>query len=277
MKILVTGCNGQLGNEVKKQFSEYDVIYTDIGDLDITDNRRTMLFVKDNHIDTIINCAAYTNVDNCETNIDSAMKINALGVRNLAFAVQENKGKLIQISTDYVFSGENKDVPYREWDIPNPATNYGKSKLLGEKYAAEFCERHQILRTSWLYGQHGGNFVKTIMRAAKEKGQVKVVNDQIGNPTNCEDLAIAIKNLVNTDNYGIFHATGNGECSWYDFALKIMEYSGITAKVSPCTTGEFPRPAKRPSYSSLDNCALRNSIGDSFRNWQEALFAFFNP
>lgn len=275
MKILVTGSNGQLGNEVKNQFTDFDVIYTDIGDLDISDIDKIATFVKNNRIDTIINCAAFTNVDACETDIDSAMKINALGVRNLAIAAQENNGKLIHISTDYVFSGERTDSPYREWDLPNPATIYGKSKLLGEKYAAEFCERYYILRTAWLYGQYGGNFVKTISRVMEEKNQVKVVNDQIGNPTNCEDLVIAVKNLLKTENYGIFHATCEGECSWYDFAMKIKELKGKNAEVLPCTTAEFPRPAKRPAYSSLDNCALRNTIGNCFRNWEDALYAYF--
>ena len=288
MKILITGGNGQLGTELstvlERQQSELgaipacyhgaQVVRVDVDELDITDLEAVLQFIQEGQFDLILNCAAYTNVDACETHKDAAFQVNALGARNLAMAAQRAGAKLVHVSTDYVFAGDGKE-PYEEWSLCNPQSAYGATKLLGEQYVREFCSRYFIVRTSWLYGYVGGNFVKTMMRLGRERGAITVVNDQRGNPTNAADLAYHILKLGASEQYGIYHCTGNGECSWYDFACKIIEYAGIDAKVSPCTSEEYakncPNTAKRPAYSSLEHRMLRNTVGDEMRPWQEAL------
>ena len=284
MKIMITGCKGQLGNELQriiktgkseignapKEIIEASVLPVDIDELDITNLSAVESFVLKNKPDVIINSAAMTNVDGCETMQDVAFKVNAVGVRNLSMAAKKIGAKLIHVSTDYVFAGD-ANKPYIEWDTVNPKSAYGASKALGEKYALEFNDKTFIVRTSWLYGYIGKNFVKTVRRVIRERGAITVVNDQIGNPTNANDLAHHILKLALTDEYGIYHCTGNGECSWYDFAVKIAEYSGFGEVVKPCTTEEYPTPTKRPAYSSLRNLALECSIGDEMRDWQVAL------
>ena len=284
MKIMITGCKGQLGNELQsiiksgkseigeapEQIKSATVIPVDIDELDITDLSAVEDFVTKIRPDVIINCAAMTNVDGCETMQDVAFKVNAVGVRNLSLAAKKIDAKLIHVSTDYVFAGD-ANKPYIEWDAVNPKSAYGASKALGEKYALEFNHKTFIVRTSWLYGYIGKNFVKTVRRVIREKGAITVVNDQIGNPTNANDLAHHILKLALTEQYGVYHCTGNGECSWYDFAVKIAEYSGFGDVVLPCTTEEYPTPTKRPAYSSLRNLALECSIGDEMRDWKEAL------
>lgn len=285
MNILVTGSKGQLGNEIKSIidsgkseiggsfFEHYDsnkVDYIDIEELDITLLEKVISYVENGKYDVVINCAAYTNVNACETDIDLAFKVNSIGPRNLAIACDMVGAKLIHVSTDYVFEGSGTSA-YKEWDIKNPQSIYGKTKALAEDYIMSFCKRYFIVRTSWLYGYVGNNFVKTIIKLAKTKGEVKVVSDQRGNPTNANDLAHHLLKLALTEEYGIYNCTGAGECSWYEFAQKIVEFAGINAKVEPCTTEEFPTPAKRPEFSSLDNLMLRCTIGDQMRNWQEAL------
>lgn len=284
MKIMITGCKGQLGNElqtiIRNKRSEIgavpddivgaEVIPVDIDDLDITDASAVLKFVDSLKPDVIINCAAMTNVDGCETNYETAFKVNAAGVRNLACAAESISAKLIHVSTDYVFAGDGKK-PYIEWDIVNPQSVYGASKALGEKYALRFCKRTFIVRTAWLYGYVGKNFVKTVRRVIREKGAITVVNDQLGNPTNANDLAHHLLKLAVTEDYGIYHCTGKGECSWYDFAVKIAEYSGMPDTVKPCTTAEYNSPTKRPAYSSLRNLALECGVGDEMRDWQIAL------
>ncbi len=287
MNVLITGGNGQLGTELavvlENQASELgpipdcyqnaQVVCVDVDQLDITDQKAVQDFVKEGDYDLILNCAAYTNVDACEVNRDDAFRVNALGARNLAMAAQAVGAKLIQVSTDYVFAGDG-DKPYVEWDLCNPQSVYGASKLLGEQYVQQFCSRSFIVRTAWLYGYVGGNFVKTIIKAGRERGNLKVVDDQRGNPTNAADLAHHLLKLGATEQYGIYHCTGDGECSWYDFACKIIEYAGVDATVAACTTEEFPRPARRPAYSSLEHMMLRNTVGDEMRPWQEALQYF---
>ena len=288
MKIMITGSNGQLGNElqriIKSGKSEIgnipssivgaDVLPVDIDTLDITDFNAVKEFVNDNKPDIIINCAAMTNVDGCESNYETAYKVNAVGVRNLAVSAKQIGAKFVHISTDYVFSGDGTK-PYVEWDTMNPQSVYGASKALGEKYALSFCDKTFIIRTAWLYGYIGKNFVKTVRRVIKENGGISVVNDQRGNPTNASDLAHHLLKIAVTEEYGIYHCTGKGECSWYDFAVKIAEYSGFAGAVTPCTTEEyntkFNVPTKRPEYSSLRNLALECSVGDEMRDWQEAL------
>lgn len=287
MKLLITGGSGQLGSELNRVLEEQcselgaipgcyqgaEVTCVDVDELDITDLDAVISFVQKGCFDLILNCAAYTNVDSCEVDRDAAFRVNALGARNLAMAAERVGAKLVHVSTDYVFAGDG-DKPYAEWSLCNPKSVYGESKLLGEQYVRDFCSRYFIVRTSWLYGYVGHNFVKTIQKAARERGAVKVVDDQRGNPTNAADLAHHLLKLGAGEQYGVYHCTGEGECSWYDFACKIVEYSGIDATVTPCTTEEFPRPARRPAYSSLDHMMLRNTVGDEMRPWQEALQYF---
>ena len=237
-----------------------------------TNNFERSLFEKEK-FDAVINCAAFTNVNLCETERDTAFKANAIGPRNLAIAAERYGAKLVHVSTDYVFDG-NGTKPYTEWDICAPASAYGASKYLGEEYIREFSTRYFIVRTSWLYGYYGNNFVKTMMRIANEKGACRVVCDQRGNPTNAADLAHHLLKLLTTEEYGVYHGTGNGECSWYEFTKEIVRLAGIEASVTPISTDEFPTPAKRPAYSALDNIMFRTGVGDEFRPWQEALECF---
>ncbi|MEG2353327.1 MAG: dTDP-4-dehydrorhamnose reductase [Clostridium sp.] len=289
MKILITGNKGQLGtqitNIIKNGKSEIgdipeciksaEIIGVDIDVLDITDLKAVKQYINALKPDVVINSAAYTNVDACEENKDLAFKVNTVGPRNLAIASEEVGAKLIQVSTDYVFSGEGT-VPLTECDITGPVSVYGTTKLMGEDYVRNFSSKYFIVRTAWLYGYIGKNFVYTIMKAAKERGHLTVVDDQRGNPTNAEDLAYHILNLIPTEEYGIYNCTGRGECTWYDFACKIVEFAGIECKVEPVTSDDFKRAAKRPSFSSLDNMMLRCTIGDSTRPWEEALKVFID-
>lgn len=291
MKIIITGGKGQLGTELAKCFERG---YTELGtpnilktdnrvrpidcdELDITDMKAVESFFEAEKYDAVINCAAYTNVDGCETNRDDAFKVNALGARNLAIACEKTGAKLIHVSTDYVFPGDGTK-PCTESDIPSPKSAYGSTKYLGEQYVREFCSRYFIVRTAWLYGYYGKNFVKTMMNAGRKFGKVTVVNDQRGNPTNAADLAHHLIKLLDTEEYGVYHATGSGECSWYDFAAQIMKSAGIDAEVAPCTSEEYsrehPQAADRPKYSALDNMMFRVTVGDEFRPWQEALDCF---
>jgi dTDP-4-dehydrorhamnose reductase len=254
-------------------YKSADIAAADVAELDITRLGDVDAFIENEKPDVVINCAAMTNVDACESDMRTAMSVNSVGVRNLAMAAQDVNAKFLHVSTDYVFSG-NATEPYCEWDIPAPKTVYGKSKLLGEEFARRFCDRTFIVRTAWLYGRNGGNFVKTVLKNIREKGSLKVVNDQRGNPTNAGDLAHHILKLAATGEYGVYHCTGNGECSWYDFAVKIAELAGTRGEVSPCTTAEFPRPAPRPAYSSLQNLMLSCTVGDEMRPWEDALAGF---
>lgn len=287
MKILVTGAKGQLGTEIRVCFErgytelgvpdilkqKNEIRYIDIDELDISDIDALRALFDTGKFDAVINCAAFTNVNACETETELATKANAIGPRNLAIVCEEHGAKLIHLSTDYVFAGDSK-TPYIEDDRCSPQSAYGTSKLLGEEYVKQYSTKYFIVRTAWLYSHHGKNFVKTMMSIAREKGACKVVCDQRGNPTNAGDLAHHILKLITTEEYGIYHATGNGECSWYEFTQKIVEYAGIDAVVGPCTTEEFPTPAKRPAYSCLANKRLSETVGDEFRDWKEALASF---
>jgi dTDP-4-dehydrorhamnose reductase len=289
MKILITGAKGQLGTQIIKMlqsmnselgsvnsvYNSAEVVGIDVDQLDITDINAVKAYVSDLKPNVIINCAAYTNVDACEANEDLAFKVNSIGPRNLAIAAEDIAAKLVHISTDYVFSGTGT-VPYKEYDITNPQSVYGSTKRMGEEYVKQFSSKHFIVRTAWLYGYYGNNFVKTIMKAAKEKGHLDVVDDQRGNPTNAEDLAYHILKLALAEEYGIYHCTGTGECSWYDFASRIVEYANIQCTVNPTTSDKINRAAKRPTFSSLDNMMLRCTVGDEMRQWEEALRVFID-
>jgi len=276
MKILVIGCNGQLGREiinqleVKKAKGEYiEILKCDKASLDISNFKEVDNYILENKPNVIINCAAFTNVDLSEEEVELAYKINALGAKNLAIASEKVKSKLVYISTDYVFKGD-KNTPYKEDDATNPTSIYGKSKLLGEQYTKEFCSRYFIIRTAWLYGE-GNNFVKTMIRLSESKKEINVVNDQIGSPTSTKDLAVCILNLINTEYYGTYHGTNNGFCSWYEFAKKIFEIKNIDINVNPITSDNFFSKVKRPSYSVLDNFMLRIIGLDNFKYWEDAL------
>lgn len=289
MNILIVGARGQLGRELSDCFArgytaigtpdiltQKNTVYeTDIDELDIADLAALRRFAEGKAIDVIFNCAAYTNVDGCETNVDTALSANAIGPRNLAILSSETGAKLVHVSTDYVFDGEGTS-PYAEWDVKNPVSVYGKSKHLGEEYIREQTGRYFIVRTSWLYSKYGKNFVKTMLRIAREKGACRVVSDQRGNPTYAGDLAHHMLKLATTEQYGVYHGTGNGICSWFELTEKIVSLAGIPATVSPCTSAEFPSPVKRPAFSALDNAMLRVTVGDEFRPWDEALAAFLS-
>jgi len=288
MKIMITGCHGQLGNELQSILTSgkseigsapeavvgAQVLPVDIDTLDISNMEAVSNYVSANKPDVIINCAAMTNVDGCESDYETAFKVNALGVKNLAVCAEKIGAKLIHVSTDYVFAG-NGTKPYCEWDKVDPQSVYGASKALGEKYALSFCKKSFVVRTSWLYGYIGKNFVKTVRRVIKANGGIGVVCDQRGNPTNANDLAHHLLKLAVTEEYGIYHCTGEGECSWYDFAVKIAEYSGLGDTVTACTTEEynakFNVPTRRPEYSSLRNLALECTVGNEMRDWKIAL------
>ncbi|MDT8716118.1 dTDP-4-dehydrorhamnose reductase [Clostridium sp. 19966] len=272
MKILITGANGQLGRELTKQYADnknVELILTDVDTLDITNTSQVYDFVSNHRPDTIINCAAHTAVDKCETDVDNAYKINAIGPKNLSSAAYAIGSEIVQISTDYVFDGESS-AALTEFDKPDPKTVYGTSKLQGEKFTAELNPKHYILRTAWLYGD-GKNFVKTMLRLSENGNPIKVVNDQHGTPTSTVDLANVVRKLIEEKNYGLFHATCKGKCTWYDFTKEIFRIKGINCEVNPCTSAEFPTPAKRPKYSILRNYMLELTTGDITRPWEESI------
>ena len=290
MNILITGGKGQLAYEIKDlletgkaeigaiEIKDANAKFVDVDELDITNLDAVRSFINEFKADVVINCAAFTNVDGCEVNMDAAFKVNALGARNLAIATEEIGAKLVHVSTDYVFSGVG-NIPFKEFDKTEPKSAYGTTKLLGENYVREFSSKYYIVRTAWLYGYNGNNFVYTMIKLAKNNDSIKVVNDQKGNPTNANDLAYHILKLITTDEYGVYHCTGEGECSWYDFAKKIIELSGEDCVVNPCTSEEFAKAAtkqvaNRPEYSSLDKMMLRCTVGNEMRNWEIAIEEF---
>ena len=271
IKVLLVGSEGQLGLELQKQLQNKSLEYfsLDLPEFDITNLEMVIKkFIKEKP-DLIINCAAYTDVDGCENNIETAYKVNALGAKNLAIAAEKVGTKLVHISTDYIFNGQGEE-PYKEYDDSDPQTVYGQSKLLGEKFVQQFSSKFFIFRTAWLYGE-GNNFVKTMLRLAGENDELNVVNDQIGSPTSTVDLARAIINLMETEHYGLYHATCEGQCSWYDFAKKIFEIKNIDIKVNPVSSDQFKRDAERPKYSVLDNYMLKLIDKNNFKHWEESL------
>ena len=271
-KLLITGCNGQLGraiNEIYKDRNDIECINTDVAELDITNNEAVIKFVKEKAPYAIINCAAHTAVDRCEDEEDLAYKINALGPRNLSIATREAGCKMVHISTDYVFAGD-ATKPYTEFDAPAPVSAYGRTKLAGENFVKEFASKHFIIRTAWLYGD-GKNFVKTMLKLAEDRDEVGVVCDQVGSPTSAMELARAIDALVFTEEYGTYHGTCEGVCSWADFAEEIFKLAGKNTKVNHLTSDQYPTKAKRPAYSVLDNYMLRLTGKYTFADWHDAL------
>ena len=283
-KILVTGCNGQLGRAIRKEYAEQNIgfINTDVvaGDgivsLDITNIDVVMNMVKDAKPDVIINCAAHTNVDKCEEQEDLAYKINAIGPRNLSIAATEVDAKMIHISTDYVFEG-NGTRPYIEFDKPNPISAYGRTKLEGENFVKQFASRFFMLRTAWLYGD-GRNFVKTMLSLSEKHDELNVVCDQLGSPTSAVELAKMIHFLEGTDNYGIFHATCEGDTNWAEFADEIMKQAGKKTRINHVTSKQYkemnPASANRPAYSILENYMIKLTSDYRMADWQDALTVY---
>ena len=270
-KILVTGCNGQLGKAIQKEYESEaaELILTDVADLDITDNAQVLQFVREHKPQVIMNCAAHTAVDLCEEQWDLAYRINAIGPRNLAIAATQTGAKLMHISTDYVFSGDG-DHPYTEFDPVGPNSAYGKTKLEGERFVQQFAKNYFIIRTAWLYGD-GKNFVKTMLKLSETRDNVSVVKDQFGSPTSAKELAKMMHHLEPTENYGLFHGTCEGSCSCADFADEIFRLAGLPTKVNHITTEEYGSATRRPAYSVLDNYMLRLTTDFRMADWQDAI------
>ncbi|MCM3747644.1 dTDP-4-dehydrorhamnose reductase [Paenibacillus pasadenensis] len=276
MKVLVTGANGQLGRELTLWETVEGIEIVGMGrkELDITSLEQCREAFAMVGPDVIINCAAYTSVDQAESAVEEAYQINASGARNVAIAAREIGAKLIHVSTDYVFDGKGSK-PYQEYDATNPQTVYGKSKLVGEHLVQSLHDRWFIVRTSWVYGAYGVNFVSTMLKLGAERDSLSVVDDQVGSPTFTKDLAAFLLELAETEAYGIYHASSRGSCTWYDFAKAIFQEVGMSVKVNPCTTEEFPRAAARPAYSVLDHSAIRVNEFNDFPSWNDALKKFF--
>ena len=294
MHILITGVSGQLGNELKRLFEtgfseigkiaevykDARVEYTDADVLDITNAMAVdAWFSEHDAYDLVINCAAVTNVDGCENNFAAAFLVNAIGPMNLARACSATQTKLVQVSTDYVFSGKESS-PRTEQDAPYPVSAYGRSKLAGEGLALATNPQTFVVRTAWLYGYVGKNFVATMRALGAKYSEISVVDDQLGNPTSANDLAHTILCIATTENYGIYHATNEGTCSWADFAEAIMAGSNLDCKVCRVTSAQWkemhPESASRPAYSSLENAHLQSTIGNCMRPWQEALATYLS-
>lgn len=278
MNILVTGANGQLGNEMRivSRNSQDHYIFTDVAELNITNAMAVEKIVNDHDIKAIINCAAYTNVDKAEDDYDFAELLNATAVKNLAQAIKKNDGILIHVSTDYVFGGTKNNTPCSEDEPANPTGVYGITKLHGEQSIIETGCKHLIIRTAWLYSEFGKNFVKTMLNLTATKPNLNVVFDQVGSPTYAYDLAQAIFNIVENRKYegqdGIYHYSNEGVCSWYDFTKMIAEYAGHTAcDIQPCHSDEFPSKVVRPSYSVLDKTKIKKTFGIHVPYWTDSL------
>lgn len=275
MNILITGCNGQLGNEMQvlqKDYPEHQWFNTDVNELDITDSDAINRFVEEHEIDGIVNCAAYTAVDKAESNKRLATALNAEAPTYLAVTMAKRDGWMVQISTDYVFDG-TQHTPYTETDTPCPNSVYGATKLAGEVAVAKTCPKHVIIRTAWLYSTFGNNFVKTMLRLGQEKQQLGVIFDQIGTPTYAHDLALAIMTIIDKGIVpGIYHFSNEGVTSWYDFTKAIHRIAGITTcHVKPLHTAEYPTPAHRPAYSVLDKTKIKETFGIEIPHWEESL------
>jgi dTDP-4-dehydrorhamnose reductase len=271
-KIVVTGAGGQLGQELVRHFSNrIDIVGLNRMQLDITDKERCLSVIERLKPDAIIHAAAYTSVDRAESDPEGAWLANVEGTRHIATAAEAVRASLCYVSTDYVFDGK-RTSPYGENDDTGPKSVYGKTKLEGERLANAICSKTFIVRTSWVYGKYGNNFVRTMLQLAKQNSVLKIVNDQTGSPTYSYDLAKFMIELAQSNKYGIYHATNGGQCTWYEFAKAIFEEAGLgRIDVQPCTTEQYPRPAPRPLYSVLRNEALRDAGFRPLRHWRDAL------
>ena len=271
MRILVTGHKGMLGSELLEYLSEsHDVSGIDIEQADLRDLDQALRVIQAAEPDVVVHTAAFTDVDACESQVDTAYQVNAVATRNVAMACQDTAATMVYISTDYVFNGRKKD-PYIEYDATDPLSVYGKSKLAGERYVEGLLTSWVIIRTSWLCGKNGKNFVETMLRLAGTKRQIAVVNDQAGSPTFVPDLVREMKRVIETGAYGTYHISSQGACSWFDYACKLFELANLDVEVLPTTTQAFGRPAPRPAYSVLRNYVLELTIGDRMPHWEEGL------
>jgi dTDP-4-dehydrorhamnose reductase len=274
VKILVTGGHGQLGKELVKELSkEHEAYGFSKQDLDVTDIQQASAVLRRIRPDAVVHAAAYTKVDQAELDPDSAYSINAYGTRNMAVAAQQMGAKMVYISTDYVFDG-SQSAPYRELDQTSPLNIYGKSKLAGEQMVQTFTEKFFIVRTSWLYGKHGHNFVSTMLQLSQTNDELQVVCDQVGTPTYTLDLSRFISGLIKSENYGIYHASNTGSCSWFEFAQAVFQIAAIPQKIVPVESKDFSQLAVRPAYSVLDHMAIRLHGFEDFRHWRDALQEF---
>ncbi|MDO9154327.1 MAG: dTDP-4-dehydrorhamnose reductase [Paludibacter sp.] len=274
-RILITGSRGQLGNEMQQaavRFPQFTYFYTDVEELDISDKNALEFFVKENRVDVIVNCAAYTAVDKAEDEVELCYEINNEAVRNIAQVAAINHLKVLHISTDYVFDGTNY-VPYTEDQPVCPATVYGKSKLAGERSLIENCEQWIIIRTAWLYSSYGNNFVKTMMKLGNERDSLNVIYDQIGTPTYAADLADTILRVLSYGTFvpGVYHFSDEGVCSWYDFTKSIHRIAGIKCDVRPIETKDYPTRTPRPHYSVLNKAKIKATFGIAIPHWEESL------
>lgn len=283
MNILVTGANGQLGNEMRivAKNSADNYIFTDVAELDITNAEAVEKMVMDNDVKVIVNCAAYTNVDKAEDDSEFAEILNAKAAENLAVAMKKNDGLLVHVSTDYVFGGTKNNTPCKEDEPANPTGVYGVTKLHGEQAIIASGCRHIIIRTAWLYSEFGKNFLKTMLNLTATKPQLKVVFDQVGTPTYAYDLALAIFDIVENRKYegndGVYHYSNEGVCSWFDFTKMIAEYAGNTqCDIQPCHSDEFPSKVVRPSYSVLDKTKIKATFGTVVPYWTDSLKVCMN-
>lgn len=274
MRIIVTGANGQLGTDLQRVLTGYEVFPVDIEELDITDFSAVQREVGRIKPELIIHGAAFTDVDGAELHVDRAFQINAAGAQNLAATAERYGAAILYVSTDFVFDGTKGDA-YTEFDDPNPLSVYGASKLAGERQVMSLTNRFYICRTAWLYGRHGHNFVKTMLRLGEERGAVSVVEDQIGSPTFATDLAAKLVEIGTSGRYGVYHTTNSGAVSWYAFAKKIFEAAAMDVEVKPIKTSEMQRPAPRPAYSVLRNLTLELQGMEPMRPWEEGLADYF--
>ena len=277
MKILIAGAAGQLGQALLRVAGPrgWETVATEVAQMDITDPKGVRRHLEQYRPEVVVNAAAATRVDDLEADSDLALKVNGLGPRNLAVACRQLGVKLIHISTDYVFDGA-KDGPYLEWDATNPLSVYGRSKLIGEEMVRQQCPDHFIVRTAWLYGLPGPNFVTAILGKGRTGQGLQVVDDQRGSPTSALALAPQLLALAETEVFGTYHATCRGEATWYEFALHILGRAGLAAPVTPCATAAYPRPARRPANSVLENRMLRLAGLDLMPSWQEAYQEFWD-
>ncbi len=277
MKVLVTGAAGQLGHDVIERLTACAIpcLGIDRADVDLTNARAVRGFVEAYKPDTVIHCAAYTAVDKAEEESAACYRVNIDGTQNLVDACRPLNAKFVYISTDYVFDGE-KAEPYEVDDIPNPQTVYGRTKLEGENRVRKGCPKHFIIRTAWVFGKNGGNFVKTMLRLGAEKDTLNVVCDQFGSPTYTKDLAELICDMIYTERYGTYHATNDGYCSWADFAYEIMQLSGLNARVAPIASSEYPAKARRPQNSRLSKQKLIDNGFHPLPDWKNALKRFWD-
>lgn len=271
-KVLVTGVKGQLGYDVVKRLEELGIeaVGVDVDDFDITDEYQTNSYISKNKPNVVIHCAAYTAVDKAEEERDKCYAVNVTGTKNIAQVCKDISAKMVYISTDYVFDGKGNE-PHKEDEEPNPLNYYGFTKAEGEKIIKELLDRYFIVRTSWVYGINGNNFVKTMLKLAETRNVINVVNDQIGAPTYTKDLAVLICDLIQTDKFGIYHGVNEGYCSWYEFAKEIFRMSGKGVKVNPISTEQYPTKAKRPLNSRLSKENLDKAGFKRLPHWQDAL------